>query len=92
MKGAVIYARYSCEKQNDQSIESQLRVCRDFAEKNGLTIIDTYADRATTGTNDNRAEFQRMLADAEMLCTPKVGQTFGGAYFYGKKRKQAEKV
>lgn len=61
----VIYARYSCEKQNDQSIESQLRVCRDFAEKNGLTIIDTYADRATTGTNDNRAEFQRMLADAE---------------------------
>lgn len=65
MKGAVIYARYSCEKQNDQSIESQLRVCRDFAEKNGLTIIDTYADRATTGTNDNRAEFQRMLADAE---------------------------
>ena len=65
MKGAVIYARYSCEKQNDQSIESQLRVCRDFAEKNGLTIIDTYADRATTGTNDNRAEFQRMLSDAE---------------------------
>ena len=61
----VIYARYSCEKQNDQSIESQLRVCRDFAEKNGLTIIDTYADRATTGTNDNRAEFQRMLSDAE---------------------------
>ena len=27
-----------------------------------------------------------------MICTPKVGQTFGGAYFYGKKRKQAEKV
>ena len=24
---------------------------------------------------------------AELLCTPKVGQTFGGAYFYGKKRK-----
>ena len=28
----------------------------------------------------------------EMICTPKVGQTLGGAYFYGKKRKQAEKV
>lgn len=68
MKGAVIYARYSCEKQNDQSIESQLRVCRDFAEKNGLTIIDTYADRATTGTNDNRAEFQRMLAERKSPC------------------------
>ena len=22
-----------------------------------------------------------------LICTPKVGQTFGGAYFYGKKRK-----
>ena len=22
-----------------------------------------------------------------VICTPKVGQTFGGAYFYGKKRK-----
>ena len=28
----------------------------------------------------------------DMICTPKVGQTLGGAYFYGKKRKQAEKV
>ena len=27
-----------------------------------------------------------------MICTPKVGQTFGGAYFYGKKRKQAGKI
>ena len=23
----------------------------------------------------------------KLICTPKVGQTFGGAYFYGKKRK-----
>ena len=29
---------------------------------------------------------------ARLICTPKVGQTFGGAYFHGKKRKQAEKV
>lgn len=65
MKGAVIYARYSCEKQNEASIEGQLRICNEFAEKNGLTVIETYIDRATTGTNDHRAEFQRMLSDSD---------------------------
>ena len=65
MKGAVIYARYSCERQTEQSIEGQLRECNKYAELNGLTIVDTYIDRATTGTNDNRAAFQQMLSDAE---------------------------
>ncbi len=27
-----------------------------------------------------------------MICTPKVRQTFGGAYFYGKERNTTEKV
>lgn len=63
MKNAIIYARYSSEKQNDQSIESQIRICQQYAEQNGLTIVDTYIDRATTGTNDQRPAFQQMLAD-----------------------------
>ena len=65
MKNAVIYARYSSERQSEQSIEGQLRVCYDFAEKNELQIVDTYIDRATTGTNDNRAAFQKMLSDSD---------------------------
>ncbi len=65
MKNAVIYARYSSDKQTDQSIEGQLRVCNEYAERNGLTIVDTYIDRATTGTNDNRPSFQRMLSDSD---------------------------
>ena len=65
MKGAVIYARYSSEKQNEQSIEGQLRICNQYAEANGLTIMDTYIDRAMTGTNDHRPAFQQMLADCE---------------------------
>ena len=68
MKGAVIYARYSSEKQNEQSIEGQLRICNQYAANNGLTIFDTYIDRATTGTNDNRPAFQQMLSD----CTKPV--------------------
>ena len=65
MKGAVIYARYSSEKQNEQSIEGQLRICNQYAEANGLTILDTYIDRAMTGTNNHRPAFQQMLADCE---------------------------
>ena len=65
MKTAVVYARYSSEKQTEQSIEGQLRVCQEFAAKNDIKIIDTYIDRATTGTNDNRAAFQKMLADSD---------------------------
>ena len=65
MKTAVIYARYSSEKQTEQSIEGQLRVCNEFAAQNDIVIVGKYIDRATTGTNDNRAEFQKMLADAD---------------------------
>ena len=65
MKTAVVYARYSSEKQTEQSIEGQLRVCQEFAAKNDIKIVDTYIDRATTGTNDNRTAFQKMLSDSE---------------------------
>ena len=64
MKTAVIYARYSSERQTEQSIEGQLRVCTEYAKSNDIVIVDTYIDRAMTGTNDNRTDFQRMLKDA----------------------------
>ncbi len=65
MKTAVIYARYSSDSQTEQSIEGQVRVCKQFAEKNDLLVVDSYIDRATTGTNDNRAAFQQMLKDSK---------------------------
>ena len=65
MKTAVIYARYSSASQTEQSIEGQLHVCNQYAKANDLIVVDTYIDRATTGTNDNRAAFQQMLKDSE---------------------------
>lgn len=61
---AVIYARYSSERQTEQSIEGQLRECQEFAKANNIMVIGTYIDRAKTGTNDHRAEFQKMLRDS----------------------------
>ena len=62
---AVIYARYSSDKQTEQSIEGQLRVCKEYADRNGYEIVGEYIDRAMTGTNANRPEFLKMIADAE---------------------------
>ena len=60
----VIYARFSSHSQTEQSIEGQLKVCREYAEANGHIIVDEYIDRAQSGTTDNRTEFQRMIADS----------------------------
>lgn len=65
MKKAVIYARFSSHAQTEQSIDGQLRVCKEYAERNKIEIIGKYIDRATTGTNDNRPEFQKMISDAK---------------------------
>ena len=64
MKTAVIYARYSSDSQTEQSIEGQLRVCQQYAKNNDILIVDTYIDRAMTGTNDLRPDFQRMIKDS----------------------------
>ncbi len=61
MKTAVIYARYSSDSQTEQSIEGQLHVCEEYAKKNDYLIVDTYIDRAMTGTNDNRPAFRQMI-------------------------------
>ncbi len=62
---AVIYARYSSASQTEQSIEGQLRVCREYAEHNGYTVVHEYIDRAMTGTNDCRPNFLQMIEDAQ---------------------------
>lgn len=41
-----------------------MRVCQEYAERNGILIIANYIDRAMTGTNDNRPDFQRMIKDS----------------------------
>ena len=63
-ENAVIYARYSSDKQNEQSIEGQIRVIKEYALKNNIPIVNSYIDRAMTGRSDDRPEFQRMIADS----------------------------
>lgn len=61
---AVIYARYSSDNQREESIEGQLRECHEYAKKSGIIVIGEYIDRAMTGRNDDRPDFQRMIKDS----------------------------
>ena len=63
---AAIYARYSSSGQREESIEGQIRECTDFAERNNITIVKIYADKAVSGkSTEKREEFQQMMKDAE---------------------------
>lgn len=61
----VIYARYSCSGQREESIEGQLKVCHKYAEDNNLTVIHEYIDKALTGRSDDRPQFQQMISDSK---------------------------
>ena len=65
MRNAVIYARYSSDKQDEASIEAQVRACREYAAVKGYTVLEVYADDGYTGTNFNRPGFKQMLEDIE---------------------------
>lgn len=62
---AVIYARYSSDRQREESIEGQIRECKAFAAANGYRIIRTYIDRAMSARTDQRPDFQRMIHDSD---------------------------
>ena len=64
-KLAVVYARYSSNKQGEQSIEGQLAAAKGYADRKGLKIVGNYIDRAQSGRTDERAAFQRMLRDTK---------------------------
>lgn len=67
IKTAALYVRYSSASQTEQSIEGQIRVCQEFADRHGIQIVETYADRATSASKDieKRTEFLRMIRDSE---------------------------
>ena len=63
----VLYLRYSSDKQNEQSIEGQQRICAEYCERNGMDIVDVYIDRALSASKntEKRLAFQRMISDSE---------------------------
>ena len=66
MLNGVIYARYSCDKQTENSILGQVRDCQEFAKRNDINIIAIYKDEAKSGRETaHRPGFLKMIKDAE---------------------------
>ena len=78
---AVIYARYSSDNQREESIEGQIRECTAYAEKNGVTIVKHYIDRAISAKTDNRPEFQQMIKEMTEVYPLRGGVYLGHFYF-----------
>lgn len=60
----VIYARYSSDNQRDASIADQLRICREFAARQGWTVVEEFTDHAISGATLLRSGFQALMRDA----------------------------
>ncbi len=63
-----LYMRLSRDDDNygdSVSIETQRTILRKFAEENGLLVVDEYVDDGWSGTNFDRPDFQRMMADMD---------------------------
>jgi DNA invertase Pin-like site-specific DNA recombinase len=46
---AAIYARYASDNQRDASIADQLRNCREFAAREGWTVVQEFTNHAISG-------------------------------------------
>ncbi len=65
---AALYIRLSKEDESEgpsQSVQNQESLLREFVQQHRLSVYDTYIDDGWSGTNFDRPDFQRMIADIE---------------------------
>lgn len=64
MKTCFIYCRVSTEEQADKgySLETQEKLCREFAERSGYRVLGVYRDEGKSATNLDRAALQELLS------------------------------
>ena len=66
MTRSAIYARYSSDLQSATSIDDQVRLCRERAERDGMTVSDVFTDYAISGGSlSNRPGMLSLLEAAK---------------------------
>ena len=65
MTKAAIYARYSSDRQRQSSIDDQVRNCKNYAAREGHTIVKIYTDEKITGSVTARPGYKQLLLDAD---------------------------
>src|SRR5215469_9119959 len=66
------YGRVSSDRQSPESIEDQLRMCREFASRHNWTFLEQYVftDDALSGAGADRPGFLKLLEAAESIPRP----------------------
>lgn len=59
-----IYARFSTEMQRDASIDDQIRLCQERADREGWHVVNTFTDRAISGATMLRPGLQNLIEGA----------------------------
>src|SRR5215470_7670200 len=63
MKRVALYARFSMELQSPRSIVDQFRLCAEYADRQGWTVVARFDDAALTGAAvHGRTGYQALLA------------------------------
>ncbi len=56
-----IYTRYSTDNQTENSTQTQVAQCKEYASTHGMTVTSIFSDEATSGMKINRAGLHRLL-------------------------------
>ncbi|GGH41648.1 recombinase family protein [Cribrihabitans marinus] len=65
MTRVAIYARFSSQMQRDASIEDQVRLCQERADREGWEVAERFSDRAVSGASMLRPGLQTLLDAAQ---------------------------
>lgn len=66
MQRAVIYARFSSNNQREESIDAQVRACKEYCKRKGYIVTHIYKDEAKSGTKlAGRDAYMQMLEDVK---------------------------
>ncbi len=67
-KTGIIYCRVSTKEQVERtSLESQEKICRDYADRNCISIVKVFVDKGESAKTADRTEFKKAIT----LCTDK---------------------
>jgi site-specific DNA recombinase len=58
---ATLYARVSTNEQRKESIDDQLRECRELCRRHGFEVVGEFCDRRRSGNEANRPGYQQLL-------------------------------
>ena len=90
-----LYARFSTELQNQESISDQFRQCERVAKIQGLEVVSRFEDRGISGGTSERPGYQALLTAArasafEVIVCEDISRVWRNRSEYGQRSAELE--